>query len=117
MLFIIVNTTNTRTMGYKDITPQEFKELSTQNGFKIIDVRAEKEYEEGQIPNHILIDYFHPDFKAHIQNQLDPQANYLVYCRSGIRSGKACEIMIELGFTGELYNLEGGIRAWNESFS
>jgi rhodanese-related sulfurtransferase len=35
-----------------------------------------------------------------------------VYCRSGARSAKACEIMNELGFE-NAYNLLGGILAWN----
>ncbi len=100
-------------MPYKDISPEKFKELITKGDHVILDVRAESEYAEGQIQGHILIDYFKPDFEDKIK-ELDHDANYLVYCRGGIRSAKACEVMEKLGFTGKLYNLEGGITAWNQ---
>lgn len=102
-------------MIYQDISAKEFKELSEKDGYVILDVRSEKEYAEGQIPGHILIDYFKDNFAEEIAN-LDPSINYLVYCRGGIRSAKACEIMHAMGFSGELYNLLGGIREWNEEF-
>lgn len=102
-------------MAYRDISPEEFKDLSGKENYHILDVRAEKEYEEGLISNHTLIDYFQNDFKEQIE-ALDKSVNYLIYCRSGNRSGKACQMMEELGFTGELYNLDGGIQAWNQSY-
>lgn len=101
-------------MSYRDINVSEFKELSQKENHIILDVRAEAEYAEGKIPNHTLINYFDNDFNDRI-GQLDKSKNYLVYCRSGNRSGKACTIMAEMGFTGDLYNLEGGINAWNEA--
>ena len=102
-------------MPYKDISAQEFKSLSEKDNFVILDVRAEKEYEEGLIPNHTLVNYFLSDFNEQLL-KLDKSKNYLVYCRSGKRSARACVQMEELGFQGELYNLEGGIMEWNETF-
>jgi len=43
--------------------------------------------------------------------KLDREKPYLVYCRSGNRSGKACNMMDQLGF-GNTYNLIGGMLAW-----
>ena len=103
-------------MSYRDISVEEFKELSQKDDHVILDVRAESEYEEGKIPNHILINYFDHDFTEQIE-KLDKSKNYLVYCRSGNRSGKACAEMADMGFTGDLYNLDGGINAWNEAHS
>jgi len=34
-----------------------------------------------------------------------------VYCRSGARSGQACQLMSQLGFSA-VYNLDGGVLAW-----
>jgi rhodanese-related sulfurtransferase len=34
-----------------------------------------------------------------------------VYCRSGVRSAKACQMMGSQGFE-KLYNLDGGILEW-----
>ena len=43
--------------------------------------------------------------------ELDKNKNYYVYCRSGARSAKACQIMNELGIN-NAYNLLGGILDW-----
>jgi len=42
---------------------------------------------------------------------LDKTKKYYVYCRSGGRSGQACNIMQQMGF-GNTYNLIGGIMEW-----
>ena len=43
--------------------------------------------------------------------QGDKNKNYLVYCRSGNRSGSSLEIMEELGFK-EAYHISGGLSEW-----
>jgi rhodanese-related sulfurtransferase len=78
----------------------------------ILDVRTEDECNEGIIENSINIDiHMGQGFIDKIE-ALDKNKNYYVYCRSGMRSAKACEIMNELGFK-NAYNLVGGIIAWN----
>lgn len=44
----------------------------------------------------------------------DRQARYLVVCRSGGRSGRACAALAGLGFQ-RVYNLVGGMLAWNDA--
>jgi rhodanese-related sulfurtransferase len=46
-------------------------------------------------------------------NKLNKTKKYLVYCRSGHRSGASVDVMKELGFI-EIYNLEDGIIKWKE---
>jgi len=78
----------------------------------ILDVRTEDECDQGSIENAINIDIHKgPEFMAAIE-ALDKTKNYYVYCRSGVRSAKACEIMNELGIE-NAYNLLGGIIEWN----
>lgn len=78
----------------------------------ILDVRTEDEYNDGIIENAINIDIHKgQDFIAELES-LDKNKNYYVYCRSGARSAKACEIMKELGFE-NAYNLLGGILDWD----
>jgi rhodanese-related sulfurtransferase len=77
----------------------------------ILDVRTENECDEGIIPNAINIDiHMGQGFISEIE-KLDKSKNYYVYCRSGARSAKACEIMNELGFE-NAYNLIGGMLDW-----
>ena len=101
------------------------KEISVQQAYEkimnhnenpnlvVIDVRTPQEYEQVRLQNSILINYRDPNFKMEI-SKLDKNKTYIVHCRSGKRSGKACEIMQEMGFK-EVYNVAGGILQWQEA--
>jgi rhodanese-related sulfurtransferase len=78
----------------------------------VLDVRTAEEFSEGFIPNAINIDIHQGQGFIYKLEELDKTKNYYVYCRSGARSAKACEIMNELGFA-SAYNLLGGIMDWN----
>jgi rhodanese-related sulfurtransferase len=78
----------------------------------ILDVRTEDEFSEGFIAEATNIDIHRgQDFVTEIET-LDKNKNYYVYCRSGMRSAKACEIMNQLGFE-NTYNLIGGMSEWD----
>ncbi len=97
-------------VAQKTLEPNEFEQnLITQRGI-LLDVRTPTEYKEGHLAHSINIDYKADDFKKVIA-QLDRNKPYFVYCKAGVRSQKATEIMRNLGFT-QLYNLNGGIDAW-----
>lgn len=78
----------------------------------LLDVRTEDETNDGIIANAILIDIHKGQGFIDEIEALDKSKNYYVYCRSGMRSAKACEIMNELGFE-NTYNLLGGITEWD----
>lgn len=80
-------------------------------GVVVLDVRTPEETAQGKIQGAIELDFRSPDFAAEVA-KLDPEKTYLVYCRSGNRSGKACHLMAEKGFK-NLFNLSGGYLAWN----
>lgn len=103
-------------MSYKDIPVSEFKSGFENNpNAVILDVRTPMEIEESCIENHIAINIMDAAFLDKI-DQLDRDKAYYVYCRSGNRSGQACRIMATRGFK-ELYNLAGGIIAWENEFA
>lgn len=77
----------------------------------ILDVRTEEESDEGIIPNAVNIDIHQGQFFVSEIEALDKNKNYYVYCRSGARSAKACELMNEVGIK-NAFNLTGGILAW-----
>ena len=78
----------------------------------MLDVRTEEECAQGMIESSINIDiYKSPEFVAAIE-ALDKSKNYYVYCRSAVRSVKACAIMNELGIE-SAYNPLGGIAECN----
>ncbi|OEJ99046.1 rhodanese [Flavivirga aquatica] len=96
----------------EDLTQEEWvSQLAKDDNAIVLDVRTDAEVAEGVIKNAIHIDiYKGQDFINEIE-ELDKSKSYYVYCRSGNRSGQACNIMEELGFE-NAYNLEGGILEW-----
>ena len=64
----------------------------------IIDVRTPEEYAAGHLDGATLIDIKDASFDEKIA-ELDPNASYIIYCRSGNRSAQAVERMKGAGFT------------------
>lgn len=96
----------------EDLSQEEWAEqLENDDNAVILDVRTDAEVAEGIIPNAIHIDIYKGQAFVNEVDALDKNKNYYVYCRSGNRSGQACQIMEELGFE-NAYNLEGGILEW-----
>lgn len=87
-------------------------QLEADENAVILDVRTEDECNNGIIPNAINIDIYKGQEFIEKLEALDKTKNYYVYCRSGARSAKACEVMNNLGFE-NTYNLQGGIIEWN----
>ena len=102
------------TATIEDITPQEAFTLIQNNqsnpDFVIIDVRTVGEFAEEHIENATNINFYSETFRDTL-NTLDKNKTYLIYCRSGGRSGSALDIMAELNFK-EVYNILGGINQW-----
>ena len=63
----------------------------------IIDVRTPEEFAQERVKKAINIDLFSPSFMLELQ-KLDQSKSYLLYCRSGNRSGQAEQIMRQIGF-------------------
>ncbi|MEY4554748.1 MAG: hypothetical protein RL197_1175 [Actinomycetota bacterium] len=64
----------------------------------VIDVRTPAEFAEGHLEGALNIDVQGMDFASRIQ-ELDVAGTYVIYCRSGNRSGAAIGQMKTLGFT------------------
>ena len=95
-----------------ELAPDAWAELQEQTSESVIlDVRTAEEFESGYIKGALNMDIRGgPDFLASIES-LDKSKSYFVYCRSGARSGQACQLMSQMGFSA-LYNLDGGVLAW-----
>ena len=95
---------------YVNITAEEAKKImDSQEGYIILDVRTQEEYDEGHIPGAIVIS--HEEIAEKAEGVLtDKNQLILVYCRSGRRSKIAAEALVELGYT----NIKefGGIIDW-----
>jgi rhodanese-related sulfurtransferase len=92
------------------LDPINFEKKISEKNVQLVDVRTPAEWEEGVITNAILINYFNEDFKDQL-NKLDKNKPIAVYCKSGGRSGKTTEILLEMGFK-DIYDLKGGYLNW-----
>ena len=96
--------------SYEQITPAEAKEImDSQDGYIILDVRTQEEFDEAHIDGAILI----PDYEIADKAESvlkDKDQLLLVYCRSGRRSKLAASELVTLGYT----NVKefGGIIDW-----
>ena len=95
---------------YMNITAEEAKQImDSEEGYIILDVRTQEEYDQGHIPGATQIS--HEEIAEKAERVLtDKDQLILVYCRSGRRSKIAAEALVELGYT----NIKefGGIIDW-----
>ena len=93
------DTENDQGAVYVNITAEEAKEImDSEEGYIILDVRTQEEYDQGHIPGAIVIS--HEEIAEKAEEVLtDKDQLILVYCRSGRRSKLAAEALVELGYT------------------
>ena len=95
---------------FQNISVSTFKEKMDGEDVVILDVRTPQEISQGKIGDALEINVLESDFMNKVQ-ELDPNKTYLVYCKVGGRSSRACDMMAKAGFK-NLYNLDGGYTAW-----
>ncbi len=94
-----------------DVSPKEVKErIDRGDNFILIDVREPNEYQICNIPTAKLIPL--GDLPKRL-SELDPTADYVMHCKGGTRSAKACVMLREAGFK-NVKNMTGGIGLWSD---
>jgi len=78
--------------------------------FIILDIRTPKEFDAGHIAGARMLDFYAKSFSQEFRS-LDRSKTYLVYCRSGNRSGQLMTAIRDLGFQ-KIYNMERGLVDW-----
>lgn len=115
--FVLHSCTSVVSAEIIDVTPSEAAALVSQYtenpAFIVLDIRTPEEYYAGHLDGSINIDFYASDFREQI-NRLDKDKSYLVYCRTGNRSGKALDTFKELGFR-KVYHLTAGIVGWQSA--
>jgi rhodanese-related sulfurtransferase len=94
-----------------DLDPVEVKaKLDRGDDFVLVDVREPHEWKIASLPKARLIPLGELPRRT---AELDPQAETVLYCRSGVRSAKAANFLKKQGFT-RARNMTGGILAWSD---
>lgn len=96
--------------AYTSITAEEAKKImDEETGYLILDVRTKEEYDEGHIPDSVLLP--NETIDDDVSDILpDKDQKILIYCRSGNRSKQASQKLADLGYT-DLVEF-GGIIDW-----
>jgi adenylyltransferase/sulfurtransferase len=98
-------------VGIPELTPQEVKKMMDEKQpFVLIDVREPHEFQICRIPGSTLIPLGEVAKRMH---ELDSAGEIVVHCRSGQRSARAVEFLMNAGFR-KIHNLKGGILAWSD---
>jgi rhodanese-related sulfurtransferase len=92
-------------LGIKQLSPKEFDQ---KKGMMLLDIRSDKEYEQGHIPGaaHVPLSEIGERVK-----KLKKDKELVVYCQNGNRSIWAIKRLMGMGYK-NLYNLKGGYDAW-----
>ena len=95
--------------GYRDVSPAAT--VAARGAARLIDVREPHEYtgELGHVPGSELVPM---DRVAAASHTWDPQAEIILICRSGARSGRAAQALVAAGFR-RVMNMAGGMLAYN----
>jgi rhodanese-related sulfurtransferase len=105
------STSATAGASFKTITPLEAKSLiETRNDLVLVDVRSPEEFQGGSLPGATLIPFW--DFAKGRYN-LPKDKPILLICAVGGRSLACGQLLASQGYT-EVYNLKGGLDAWQE---
>ena len=102
----------TRKMTPDEVTVQNMKKAldNPSLGIKVIDVREPDEYEIAHVNGVPLVPL------SQIQQrftELDPNQQYYLHCKAGVRSLTALNFLRQQGFK-YLKSVKGGITAWSE---
>ena len=92
---------------FKNITPQEAKDLLTTDNY-LIDIRDEDSYSSSHIDGALNLGNL--DIHEFIR-KADKDIPTIIYCYKGISSQNAAEFLISEGFS-EVYSIEGGYEFW-----
>jgi len=82
--------------------------MKRSNNKQLIDVREPDEYNSGYIPGAKNIPLSQIEQRL---GEISKDREVLLYCRSGMRSKSAAQLLIKNGYT-RLAHLQGGISSW-----
>jgi rhodanese-related sulfurtransferase len=102
-----------RLRGIKEVDTVAALQLINHKNALVLDVREQSEYDTGHILNSRLIPV------GKLKERVGELEKYkdqpiVAVCRSGIRSATACAALGKQGFA-QVYNLTGGMQAWQKN--
>lgn len=79
------------------VTPAQAQQQLAKPGVVLLDVRTPSEFAAGHLQGARNVNFLSTDFADQVA-KLDPNATYVLYCKSGNRAGQAGTLMLQKGF-------------------
>jgi molybdopterin/thiamine biosynthesis adenylyltransferase/rhodanese-related sulfurtransferase len=102
----------------EEISEAELKRMiDLQPGLQILDVREKWERAELKISpsSHLALNELIEMVSLSVSLSFDPKRDLVVYCKAGVRSRMACQVLQRVGFS-RLYNLANGMDGWSQRY-
>lgn len=111
-LVIIYSYVGDRIAGFQSVNTTDAIRVFNDDAY-VLDVRTSGEYNQGYIGNATNISV--TELASRMGNlPADKETEILVYCQTGARSARAAGMLAKNGYT-KVYNLSGGISAWQSA--
>ena len=110
--FVVIISCQIENKSFEILSYIDFKNKIEFSGVRLIDVRTPLECSQGNINGSVNVDFKNEQEFLNYFNELDKTEPLFLYCRSGNRSKKSADKLINLGFS-KIYDLEGGFIEWN----
>lgn len=99
-----------RNRRYNEVKPSEAINLINHQNAVVIDVRSDKEFEQGHIINALNIPLDKLEQSSKKLSKYKDKA-IIIYCRTGQTSQRACKQLEKDNFS-KIHNLRGGLLSW-----
>jgi len=99
--------------GYSIISVPDAYQLvkAADKNTMFLDVRTPGEYQSGHVPHAKLIPV---QTLANRLNEVPKDKKVIVYCESGVRAGRAAELLVSQGYTNVL-SMKASMRGWRSA--
>ena len=97
----------------KSISPKEASTMHSEKNAVIVDVREDSEWNEQHIPGAIHIPLGQLNERL-AELKLYKDSPVITQCKTGGRSAQAFDVLKSVGFS-KVYNMDGGIMAWDKA--
>lgn len=101
-----------RLSGVQEVGTMEATQLINHQNAIVLDVREDSEFYAGHVPHSVHVPL--GQLAKHAELEKYKNRPVIAICRSGMRSGRACGVLRKNGFE-QVYNLAGGITAWERA--
>lgn len=101
-----------RLSGVREVGAMEATQLINHQNAVVLDVREDSEFYAGHVPHSVHVPL--GQLAKHAELEKYKSRPVIAICRSGMRSGRACSVLRKNGFE-QVYNLAGGITAWERA--